>query len=539
MATLKMSQMTSKERIAALLDPGTMVELPNERFDLCSSHLTVQGINAQVNDGVVIGKGSFAGRPTVVIATDGRFCGGSIGEIGGAKITCALELALEDNRNGIPTIPIIIFDTGGVRLQEANYGLLAISEMQSALIELRKYQPVIGVIPGPIGCFGGMSITAGLCSYLVITDKGRLAISGPSVIENEAGRQEFDSSNRKMIWDTLGSASRVANGFVDYLASDNAKDIIQAVCNCIHLRGQTPRSHEIDKFQSRLFNPDYLIMSRQKPSGEMMKSVSRGETWFTALAGTSNPNISSVDSVLCCDMLLNNCATRLITVRPNTSAKFSRSRNGEIGLEEGWEIANCVRSAMNEDCGGTPRPIIIIVDSPGQAYGYLEEKMGIFLSCASAVDAYADARIAGHPVISLIVGQALGAAFLAHGLQGNQILALNSPEIIVNAMSRKSSAMFTNQSDNTFNQLALKIPGIAYDISSFNLLGALDKLIEVDDPAQPSLDDINHVKKELINAVDRSKESNNSIRHRFNTALAHKHRRLTIKTRETMFNHWN
>nr|GFD57530.1 hypothetical protein SOVF_207830 [Tanacetum cinerariifolium] len=85
---------------------------------------------------------------------------------------------------------------GGVRLQEANLGLAAIAEIHAAIVDLRRYQPVIGVVAGSVGCFGGMSIAAGLCSYLVVTQEARLGLNGPQVIEQEAGIEEYDSRDR-------------------------------------------------------------------------------------------------------------------------------------------------------------------------------------------------------------------------------------------------------------------------------------------------------------------------------------------------------
>jgi malonate decarboxylase beta subunit len=148
----------------------------------------------QADDGVVIAKGSIDGLPVVIAAIEGAFQGGSLGEVGGAKIAGALELAAEDNRNGIPTRAVLLLETGGVRLQEANLGLAAIADIHAAIVDLRQYQPVIGVVAGSVGCFGGMSIAAGLCSYLLVTQEARLGLNGPQVIEQEAGLEEYDSA---------------------------------------------------------------------------------------------------------------------------------------------------------------------------------------------------------------------------------------------------------------------------------------------------------------------------------------------------------
>ncbi|WP_134470568.1 biotin-independent malonate decarboxylase subunit beta, partial [Pseudomonas aeruginosa] len=147
--------------------------------------------------------------------------GGSLGEVSGAKIAGALELAAEDNRNGVPTRALLLLETGGVRLQEANLGLAAIAEIQAAIVDLQRYQPVVAVIAGPVGCFGGMSIAAGLCSYVLVTREARLGLNGPQVIEQEAGIAEYDSRDRPFIWSLTGGEQRFASGLADaYLADD-------------------------------------------------------------------------------------------------------------------------------------------------------------------------------------------------------------------------------------------------------------------------------------------------------------------------------
>jgi malonate decarboxylase beta subunit len=136
---------------------------------------------------MVVAKGTINGKPAVVVAIEGAFQGGSMGEVSGAKMAAALELAAEDNRNGIPTQAVLCLETGGVRLQEANLGLAAIADIHAAIVDLRRYTPVVGIVAGTVGCFGGMSIAAALCSYLIVTREARLGLNGPQVIEQEAG----------------------------------------------------------------------------------------------------------------------------------------------------------------------------------------------------------------------------------------------------------------------------------------------------------------------------------------------------------------
>lgn len=218
-------ELGARQRARALLDAGSFRELLGPFERLMSPWLPRQGIVPQADDGVVIAKGLLAGRPAVVAAIEGAFQGGSMGEVGGAKIAGVLELAIEDNRNGIPTCAVLLLETGGVRLQEANLGLAAIAEIQAAIVELRGYQPVIGLVAGAVGCFGGMSIAAGLCSHLLVTREARLGLNGPQVIEQEAGIVEYDAKDRPFIWSLTGGEQRYASGLVDAYVADDVERI--------------------------------------------------------------------------------------------------------------------------------------------------------------------------------------------------------------------------------------------------------------------------------------------------------------------------
>ena len=222
-------ELSARERAKALLDEQSFRELLDPFARMMSPWLPKQNIVPQADDGVVVAKGTLQQKPVVIISIEGIFQGGSLGEVGGAKIAGALELAVEDNRKGIPTAAILLLETGGVRLQEANLGLAAIAEIQAAIVALRQYQPVVAVIAGSVGCFGGMSIAAALCSYLIMTQEGRLGLNGPQVIEQEAGVQEYDSKDRPFIWSITGGQQRAASGLVDAYVEDDRQQIKQQV----------------------------------------------------------------------------------------------------------------------------------------------------------------------------------------------------------------------------------------------------------------------------------------------------------------------
>lgn len=222
-------EMHARERARALLDPGTFRELLGPFDRLSSPWLARQDIVAQSDDGVVIARGQLNGKPAAVASIESAFQGGAIGEVSGAKIAGTLELALRSCEAGTRVTVVLGFETGGVRLQEANLGLAAIAEIHAGIVALRRHVPVVGVIAGTVGCFGGMSLAAALCSHLIMTREARLGMNGPEVIETEAGIAELDAKNRPLIWSLLGGEQRHSTGLVDGLVEDDADTIAGAV----------------------------------------------------------------------------------------------------------------------------------------------------------------------------------------------------------------------------------------------------------------------------------------------------------------------
>jgi malonate decarboxylase beta subunit len=249
-------ELSARERAEALLDAGTFRELLGPFDRLKSPWLPLQGIVAQSDDGVVIARGRIDGREAVVAAIEGTYQGGSVGEVSGAKIAGSLELALADCERGKPVLPVLILETGGVRLQEANLGLAAIAEIHSAIVALRAHVPVVGVIAGMVGCFGGMSLTAALCSHLIVTRQARLGMNGPEVIEQEAGIAELDASDRAAVWRLIGGEQRHATGLADALVDDDAAAIAEEVRRAFRAPVTTLRSADVERFRARLARID-------------------------------------------------------------------------------------------------------------------------------------------------------------------------------------------------------------------------------------------------------------------------------------------
>ncbi|PTB20252.1 biotin-independent malonate decarboxylase subunit gamma [Trinickia symbiotica] len=266
----------------------------------------------------------------------------------------------------------------------------------------------------------------------------------------------------------------------------------------------------------------------------------RGQRWLRALAGDALKPASASAPVRYADAPLGADTARFIAVVPDPANRFPRARDNVVGLEQGWLLAKTVREAIENDAGARERrPIIAIVDVKSQAYGYREEMLGIHLACAAAVDAYASARQAGHPVVALIVGPAMSGAFLAHGYQANRILALDAPGTMVHAMGKEAAARVTRRSVESLDALGETITPMSYSLTAFAQLGLLDRLIEGVDADSPTDEQVALVRRELIEAVASARQGRRDLSHRLDSESAKRTRAASIEVRRRLAEQWN
>lgn len=270
----------------------------------------------------------------------------------------------------------------------------------------------------------------------------------------------------------------------------------------------------------------------------MSGKSSRGRIWIEALAGKQHM-AGLPGSVVVTDSELNGEPARFLAIVPDPNSRFPRVRNGEVGMEEGWCVARALRETIAADKEkAVKRPIIAVVDVKSQAYGRREELAGIFLACAAAVDAYATARMEGHPVIALVVGPAISGAFLSHGYQANRILAFNSPEVMVHAMGKAAAARITKRSVADLEELAEQVVPMAYDIRSYAKLGTLHKLLDVVNPDNPAAEQIEAVRKELIEAVADARKGPRDLSNRLESEGAKSFRKASIEVKRRLTEQW-
>jgi malonate decarboxylase beta subunit len=221
---------SARERLARLFDRASFEEFLPPAARVTSPHLGQLDAPVAFDDGVAVGRARLAEMNVYVAAQEGGFMGGAVGEVHGAKLAGLLRRAVLER----PDAAVLLLESGGVRLHEANAGLVAVSEVMRAVLDARAAGvPVIALVGGANGCFGGMGIVARCANAVVMSEEGRLAMSGPEVIETANGVEEFDSRDRALVWRTTGGKHRYLLGDCQALVADSVAAFRQAAIDAI------------------------------------------------------------------------------------------------------------------------------------------------------------------------------------------------------------------------------------------------------------------------------------------------------------------
>jgi malonate decarboxylase gamma subunit len=276
----------------------------------------------------------------------------------------------------------------------------------------------------------------------------------------------------------------------------------------------------------------------------------RGRVWFKALTGQETPIPGDPSSVLTADAPIGGEKARFLCVVPDPDSRFPCARHGEVGLEQAYTLAARIQEVVNEEA---PRmsgssslplsdkkcPIIAIVDVKSQAYGRREEIAGIHLAAAAAADAYATARFTGHPVIGLIVGQAISGGFLTHGYQANRLLAFDDEEVLIHAMHKEPAARITRRTVAQLEALAKSVSPLSYNVRDYAKLGLLWKLLHISNPEAPSADEISLVRNAVVEAIADARKGPTDLRNRLESEHAQTARMASRLIRARLQEQWN
>lgn len=174
---------------------------------------------------------------------------------------------------------------------------------------------------------------------------------------------------------------------------------------------------------------------------------------------------------------------------------------GVIGLEEAYKMAQVVYLTLQEDAekpADQKRPLLLIVDTPGNGPGKIEEIVGMNKATGAYQLALAEARQAGHPIIAIVIGRAISGAFLCHGLQADHILALKKEYgTMIHVMPITSISRITKLDIETLKKLSESNPVFASGAEFFYQLGGVNTIVEsVESMREAVLKDLDEVRKQ-------------------------------------------
>lgn len=410
---------TARERLGALLDPNSFVELDPFAHNRCSdfgmSDVETPG------EGVVTGYGTIAGRQVFVFAQDATVLGGALGEAHARKICKVMDLAA---KTGAPLVGLN--DSGGARIQEGVDALNSYGEIFFRNTIYSGVIPQISVIMGP--CAGGAVYSPAITDFIFMMDgTSQMFITGPQVIKAVTGEEVTleqlggASTHNSVSGVAHFNASSEAEGIemirklLSYLPSNNVEDPPAVEC-----------SDDPNRRDDSLANlvPD----DPNKPYDihEVIRRVFDGGDFFEVQAAYAQNAVVGFAR-------LGGFSVGVIANQPRVLA-------GCLDINASDKIARFIRT-----CDAFNVPLVTFVDVPGFLPGTAQEFGGIIRHGAKALFAYAEATV---PKISVILRKAYGGAYIAmcsRSLGADIAYAWPTAEIAVMGPSGAANIIFKEE----------------------------------------------------------------------------------------------
>ncbi|HEX2498424.1 MAG TPA: acyl-CoA carboxylase subunit beta [Actinomycetes bacterium] len=377
-------KMTARERIEALLDPGSFIEMD----ELARHRSTNFGLEASrpYGDGVVTGHGTIDGRGVCVFAQDFTVFGGSLGEVFGEKIVKVMDLAL---KTGCPMIGIN--DSGGARIQEGVVSLGLYGEIFYRNVISSGVIPQISLIMGP--CAGGAVYSPAITDFTVMVDQtSHMFITGPDVIKTVTGED--------VGFEDLGGARthNTKSGNAHYMASDEKEAIewVKALVSYLPSNNLSdppsfPAEGELEITEADR-ELDRVIPDPANQPYDMHRIIEHvlDDEEFLEIQPLFAPNI------ICGFGRVEGHSVGVVANQPMQFA-------GTLDIDASEKAARFVRF-----CDAFNIPVLTFVDVPGFLPGTSQEWNGIIRRGAKLIYAYAEATV---PKVTVITRKAYGGAY--------------------------------------------------------------------------------------------------------------------------------
>lgn len=379
---------TARERVDALLDKGSFVEL--DEFVRHRTTAFDMDQKRPYGDSVVIGTGTIHGRQVAVYSQDFTIFGGSLGEVAGEKIMKIMDLALATR------VPIIgILDSGGARIQEGVVALSKYGEIFKRNTASSGTIPQISIVCGPAA--GGAVYSPALTDFVIMVDgTSQMFVTGPDVIKavtgENVGMEELGG----------GLTHNQKSGVSHYLASDedDAFDYARVLL-----------SYLPDNFEAEI--PEYVTSVE-------LEITDRDRQLNSVVPDSTNQPYDVLQVIdLCVDQ------GSFLEVQPlfapsmvigfarvegrsvGIIANQPKHMAGTLNIDAGEKAARFVRF-----CDAFRIPIVTLVDVPGYLPGTDQEWTGVIRRGAKLLYAYAEATV---PLVTIITRKAYGGAYIVMG----------------------------------------------------------------------------------------------------------------------------
>jgi propionyl-CoA carboxylase beta chain len=382
-------KMTARERIEALLDPGSFTE-----FDEFARHRSTNFGMADKRppgDGVVTGYGTVDGRPVAIFSQDVTVFGGSLGEVYGEKIVKILDFAVQ---NGCPMIGIN--EGGGARIQEGVVSLGLYGEIFQRNVHASGVIPQISLVMGPAA--GGHVYSPALTDFVVMVDKtSQMFITGPDVVKTVTGED--------VTLEELGGARthNTKSGVAHYLAEDEADalDYVKALLSYLPSNNLDPLP-ALDVAPVETVLPDALTDEDLELDTFIPDSANTPYDMHTVIEHiVDDGEFLEVQPLFAPNILIGfgRVEGRPVGVVANQPTQFA----GTLDIDASEKAARFVRT-----CDAFNIPVLTFVDVPGFLPGTSQEWEGIIRRGAKLIYAYAEATV---PLVTVITRKAYGGAY--------------------------------------------------------------------------------------------------------------------------------
>jgi len=410
---------TARERIAALLDPGSFQEIG--LFASYQPAISKNGKPVNFGDGVITGKGLISNKPVYLFAQDFTVMGGSVGKVHGKKIAHIMDLAIQ---NGAPLIGLN--DSGGARIQEGVNSLAAYGDIFYRNVKASGVIPQISIILGP--CAGGAVYSPAITDFVFMVEgTSQMFITGPEVIK-EVTQEEIDL-------ESLGGADvhHSESGVVHFKAADEKEvfEQVRKLLSYLPANNLTPPPSLQNLSDNKTTVPEITSLvpvQADEPYDihDVIEILTDGGEFFEIQEDYARNIVVGFGRM----------AGEVVAFVANQPDHLA----GVIDIDASDKAARFIRF-----CDTFHIPIVTLVDTPGFLPGIDQEHEGIIRHGAKLIFAYAEATV---PKITLILRKAYGGAYIVMGskhLASDQNLAWPNAEIAV--MGPRSAVKILNRKE--------------------------------------------------------------------------------------------